>query len=84
MSWYDSELRSSQLSKKLESGNRGNGIAASIEIGHRLALNDIWSVTPQAQLSWSQVRFDSFTDQYGAKESPTIMATAWSRAWVFP
>lgn len=69
LSWYDSELRSSQLGKKLESGNRGNGIAASIEIGHRLALNGIWSVTPQAQLSWSQVRFDSFTDQYGAKVS---------------
>ncbi|MCP6135434.1 autotransporter outer membrane beta-barrel domain-containing protein, partial [Klebsiella pneumoniae] len=25
--------------------------------------------TPQAQLSWSRVRFDSFTDEYGAKVS---------------
>lgn len=69
LSWYDSDLRSSQLGKKLENGNRGNGAAASVEIGHRVALNDIWSVTPQTQLSWSQVRFDSFTDEYGAKVS---------------
>ena len=69
LSWYDSDLRSSQLGKKLEDGNRGNGAAASVEVGHRVALNDIWSITPQAQLSWSQVRFDSFTDEYGAKVS---------------
>ncbi|WP_254474201.1 autotransporter outer membrane beta-barrel domain-containing protein [Pseudomonas triclosanedens] len=69
LSWYDSDLRSSQLGKKLEKGNRGNGAAASVEVGRRVALDDIWSVTPQAQLSWSQVRFDSFTDDYGAKVS---------------
>lgn len=26
-----------------------------------------WSVTPQAQLSWSSVDFDSFTDSFGAR-----------------
>jgi fibronectin-binding autotransporter adhesin len=36
------------------------------EAGHRLALSGNWSITPQAQLAWSQIRFDAFTDQYGA------------------
>lgn len=37
--------------------------------GHQLALGGNWSITPQAQLAWSQVRFDAFTDQYGASVS---------------
>ncbi|OYR18687.1 outer membrane autotransporter barrel domain protein, partial [Brucella rhizosphaerae] len=28
-----------------------------------------WSLTPQAQLSWSSVDFDTFTDSYGARIS---------------
>ncbi|NUT76686.1 autotransporter outer membrane beta-barrel domain-containing protein [Pseudomonas sp. C1C7] len=66
---YDSDLRSSQLGRKLVEGNRGHGVAASIEVGHRLPLDDVWSLTPQAQLSWSRVRFDGFNDEYGAEIS---------------
>nr|WP_315596006.1 autotransporter outer membrane beta-barrel domain-containing protein [uncultured Cupriavidus sp.] len=69
VTWYDTDIRSSTLSAKLASGNRGSGVATSVEAGHQLPLGDNWSITPQAQLAWSQVRFDAFTDQYGANVS---------------
>ncbi|WP_212745240.1 autotransporter outer membrane beta-barrel domain-containing protein [Cupriavidus sp. 2SB] len=69
VTWYDTDIRSSTLSAKLANGNRGSGVATSVEAGHQLALGGNWSITPQAQLAWSQVRFDAFTDQYGANVS---------------
>lgn len=69
LTWYDTDLRSSTLGTKLANGNRGSGVATSVEAGHQLALGGNWSITPQAQLAWSQVRFDAFTDQYGANVS---------------
>ncbi|WP_423193958.1 autotransporter outer membrane beta-barrel domain-containing protein [Cupriavidus sp. H18C2] len=69
VTWYDTDIRSSTLATKLANGNRGSGVATSLEAGHQLALGGNWSITPQAQLAWSQVRFDAFTDQYGANVS---------------
>lgn len=69
VTWYDTDIRSSTLSTKLANGNRGSGVATSVEAGHQLALGGNWSITPQAQLAWSQVRFDAFTDQYGSSVS---------------
>lgn len=69
LTWYDTDIRSSTLGTKLVNNNRGNGVATSVEAGHQLALGGNWSITPQAQLAWSQVRFDAFTDQYGANVS---------------
>ncbi|WP_180863130.1 autotransporter family protein [Cupriavidus pauculus] len=69
LTWYDTDIRSSTLATKLANGNRGSGVATSLEAGHQLALGGNWSITPQAQLAWSQVRFDAFTDQYGANVS---------------
>ncbi|WP_197497516.1 autotransporter outer membrane beta-barrel domain-containing protein [Cupriavidus sp. D384] len=69
VTWYDTDIRSSTLGTKLANGNRGSGVATSVEAGHQLALGGNWSITPQAQLAWSQVRFDAFTDQYGANVS---------------
>lgn len=69
LTWYDTDIRSSTLASKLVNGNRGSGVATSVEAGHQLALGGDWSITPQAQLAWSQVRFDAFTDQYGANVS---------------
>lgn len=69
LTWYDTDIRSSTLATKLANGNRGSGVATSVEAGHQLALGGNWSITPQAQLAWSQVRFDAFTDQYGANVS---------------
>lgn len=67
--WYDTDLHSDTLGVDLATGNRGRGVAASVEAGHKIALNETWSITPQAQLSWSQVSFDTFTDRYGAEVS---------------
>ena len=47
-------------------GIHGSGYALSLEAGRKIALGDGWSLTPQAQLAWSSVDFDSFTDRFGA------------------
>lgn len=68
VSWFGSDLTSATLGTLVENNN-GMGYAASIEAGQKLALGDHWSITPQAQLVYSKVDFDSFTDTYGATVS---------------
>ncbi|MBZ9822831.1 autotransporter-associated beta strand repeat-containing protein [Mesorhizobium sp. CA4] len=67
--WYDSDINSAVLGK-LADGNKGFGYALSIESGQKIALRSNWSLTPQAQLSYSAVDFDTFTDRFGAIVSP--------------
>ena len=43
---------------------------ASIEAGQRFAIDQNWSLTPQAQLSWSRVKADGFDDVFGAHVTP--------------
>ncbi len=69
VTWYDSNLYSNTLRRGLADGNDGFGYAMSLEAGKRIALNENWTLTPQAQLTWSSVDFDSFTDPYGARVS---------------
>ncbi|MBY5747966.1 autotransporter outer membrane beta-barrel domain-containing protein [Rhizobium leguminosarum] len=69
VTWYDSDLKSSTLHTTLADGNDGFGYGLSIEAGQKIALTSQWSLTPQAQLAYSSVRFDSFTDAYGADVS---------------
>ncbi|TXR49558.1 autotransporter outer membrane beta-barrel domain-containing protein [Phyllobacterium endophyticum] len=64
--WYDSDIRSATLGSTLANGNDGFGYALSIEAGQKIALDGNWSLTPQAQLAYSAVDFDNFTDPYGA------------------
>jgi fibronectin-binding autotransporter adhesin len=66
VTWFDSDLNSATAGKRLVSGNNGVGYALSIEAGQRIALGGAWSLTPQAQLAYSSVRFDDFTDVFGA------------------
>lgn len=65
--WYDSDLTSDTLGRRLTNGNKGFGRAFSIESGQRVALDETWSLTPQAQLTYSSVTFDGFTDPFGAR-----------------
>ena len=51
---------------RLVSDNGGTGLAVSLEAGHEIALDDAWSITPQAQLSYASVGFDRFTDGFGS------------------
>ena len=67
--WYDTDLTSATLGRKLTEGNNGFGYALSIESGQKIPLHDNWSITPQVQLSYSSVRFNDFTDPYGARVS---------------
>ena len=63
--WFDSDLGAVGLAN-LASGNNGFGYALSIETGKRVAISNSYSVTPQAQLAYSTVTFDTFTDPYSA------------------
>ncbi len=67
--WYDSSLTSRLAGRTLASGNEGFGYAFSVEAGQRFELAPNWSLTPQAQLVWSSVSFDSFNDRYDARVS---------------
>ncbi len=67
--WYDSALDVDAVNRGLVHSNKGFGYALSLEAGQRVTLNESWSLTTQAQLMWSSVDFDSFTDAYGARIS---------------
>ncbi|MCV9942060.1 MULTISPECIES: autotransporter outer membrane beta-barrel domain-containing protein [unclassified Rhizobium] len=69
VTWYSSDLKSSTLHTTLADDNDGFGYGFSVEAGQRIALTNQWSLTPQAQLAYSSVRFDDFTDAYGAATS---------------
>lgn len=64
-----SQLSSATTGRTLNDGNNGLGYALSLESGNRVSLNDNWALTPQAQLTFSNVGFDSFSDKYGAEVS---------------
>ena len=66
LTWFDSDLDSETLSRRLADGNNGFGYSLGIEAGQKIALQGNWSLTPQAQLSYSSVDFDTFTDPYDA------------------
>lgn len=65
---YDSDL-SSDLAGGLVEGNNGMGYALGVELGQRIPVSPEWALTPQAQLAWSSVEFDDFTDAFGARVS---------------
>ena len=69
VTWYNSDLSSRLTNRGLVSGNDGFGYALSLESGKRYQLDQTWSLTPQAQLQWSSVDFDGFTDLYGGDVS---------------
>ena len=67
--WYDSDLTSATAGRSLINGNKGFGYGFSAEAGRRIDLDNYWSLTPQAQLTWSSVTFDTFNDAWGASVS---------------
>jgi fibronectin-binding autotransporter adhesin len=68
LTWYDSDLKS-DLAGTMANGNSGFGYALSLEAGKRFATSGPWSITPQAQVIYSSVDFDSFDDRFGARVS---------------
>jgi outer membrane autotransporter protein len=64
VTWFDSKLTSNIVAGALQDGTDGFGHAFSVETGRRFALGGGWSVTPQAQLSYTSVSAD-FNDRFG-------------------
>jgi fibronectin-binding autotransporter adhesin len=64
LTWYRSDLSFAGGDKGLVEGNDGFGYGLSIEGGRRIALDPGLGLTPQAQISWSGIRFDSFRDAF--------------------
>ena len=69
VTWFDSDLRSDLVSEPMVGGNNGFGYAFSLEAGKRIEIEQNWTFTPQAQLAYSSVDFDNFTDPFGANVS---------------
>lgn len=68
--WYDSTLSSTTANRNLAGGNWATGYGLSLEAGQRIALGPNWSITPQAQLAYSAIDIQSFTDGFGAAITP--------------
>ena len=60
LSRFSSDLRD-VTSGALVSNNKGMGYAFGLEAGRRMATGTGWTITPQARLIYSSIRFDSFT-----------------------
>lgn len=69
LTWYDSDLFSDTAGLGLADGNNGIGYALSIETGKKIDLDETWTITPQAQLVYSHVDFDTFRDPFDASVS---------------
>ncbi|WP_212309749.1 MULTISPECIES: autotransporter outer membrane beta-barrel domain-containing protein [unclassified Bradyrhizobium] len=63
--FYRGDL-TSDLVGSMAHGNEGLGYAFSVEGGKRITIGNGFSLTPQAQLAYSKVEFDGFTDRFGA------------------
>lgn len=66
---YDSDLSSDTPGVGLVEGNDGFGYSLGVELGQRIPIAPEWAITPQAQLAWSSVDFDDFTDGFGSEVS---------------
>lgn len=66
LTWYRSDLYSDTARRGMTDNNHGFGYALSLEGGKRIGINDGWAITPQAQLVYSNVDFDSFLDVFGS------------------
>ncbi|WP_253610544.1 MULTISPECIES: autotransporter outer membrane beta-barrel domain-containing protein [unclassified Bradyrhizobium] len=87
--WFNSNLWSDQAGL-IAHNNTGFGYAFSLEMGQDLHIARSWTVTPQAQLIYSSVTFDGFTDRFGARVSPDKgdslrarfgISAGWEKAW---
>lgn len=66
LTWYRSDLHSKLARSVLIHNNKSFGYALSIEAGKHIDFAPHWSLTPQAQFTYSNVGFDKFTDRFDA------------------
>ncbi|KAB2667446.1 autotransporter outer membrane beta-barrel domain-containing protein [Brucella tritici] len=67
--WFDSNLSSVTAERGMSDGNKGLGFTVGLETGKRFAAAPNWTLTPQAQLIYSSVDFNSFNDTFGVRVS---------------
>ncbi|MDR0219762.1 MAG: autotransporter outer membrane beta-barrel domain-containing protein [Enterobacteriaceae bacterium] len=67
ITYFDNELESKAAGKKLGEGKGAFGYALSVEAGKQLDLTPAWSLTPQAQLTYSAINMDNFNDSFGTQ-----------------
>ncbi|KXO75887.1 autotransporter-associated beta strand repeat-containing protein [Brucella anthropi] len=67
MSWFDNDLNSDTANAGLANDTKAYGYAMSVEAGQRVAIDEHWSLTPQAQLMWSSLDADAFHDIWGSR-----------------
>ena len=53
------------------SSNDASGVAASVEVGHKLPIAENWSVVPQAQLSYTSIDFEAKAGPHNESASLT-------------
>ena len=71
LTWYDSDLNSDDLGQ-LANGNNGFGYTLSVEGGQRIELSNSLALTPQAQLVYSSVNFDDFTQTIDGRDAADV------------
>lgn len=67
LAFFESNLRYDGGQRTLVKDNDASAFALSFETGRRYGLDSRWSLTPQAQILYSAVDFESFTDVFGAR-----------------
>ncbi|SUP85818.1 autotransporter protein [Yersinia pseudotuberculosis] len=67
--WFDSDLSSRTEGHAVASGNNGRGYTSAIEAGKGYALGNGLSLTPQMQVTYSRVDFDTFRDPFDSEVS---------------
>ncbi len=67
VTWFDSDLNSWTANQGLADGRKATGYALSIEAGQRFAIDQNWSLTPQAQLMYSSINANAFDDTWGSR-----------------
>ena len=61
--WTRSDLESTPFGTLAEDV-KGFGYGLSVEVGKKIALSETWNVTPQVQLSYSNIESDEFTGPF--------------------
>lgn len=65
VAWYKSDLDSDDDGSLIEDAD-ATGYTVSLEAGKRIYVSENWIVTPQAQITYSSIDFDDFTDSTGS------------------
>ncbi|TCQ70387.1 outer membrane autotransporter protein [Ochrobactrum sp. BH3] len=69
VTWFDSDLNSRTANIGLAKGSSATGYTLSVEAGQRFAFDQNWSLTPQAQLTYSLIAASAFRDTWNSNIS---------------